>query len=290
MVTESEGERFVSTGTTVLEEGFRAVYRDFKREQQEDAPLPQLHEGDVRTVRGARVKNDKTKPPKEHTDASLLAQMEHAGRVIEDEALREQMKGCSLGTPATRAAIIERLIDVGYARRKGRQILATEKGVRLIEAVPPEIASPETTGRWEQALENIAQGGGDCDRFMAGIRRLAAFLTDYAAKSAPEAAFEKEERRGKGRKRAAARSLGIPCPACGKGQVVENAKAFGCSRWREGCRFTLWKNAVSGAGGPELNAKIVTALLKAPDGDLRGSTGTLHYHEGTVGFTPKAPR
>ena len=61
---------------------------------------------------------------------------------------------------------------MGYARRKGRQILATEKGVRLIEAVPPEIASPETTGRWEQALENIAQGGGDCDRFMAGIRPL----------------------------------------------------------------------------------------------------------------------
>ena len=290
VVTESEGERFVSTGTTVLEEGFRAVYRDIRREQQEEAPLPQLHEGDARTVRGARVKSDKTKPPREHTDASLLAQMEHAGRVIEDEALREQMKGCSLGTPATRAAIIERLIDVGYARRKGRQILATEKGVRLIEAVPPEIASPETTGRWEQALENIAQGGGDCDRFMAGIRRLAAFLTDYAAKSAPEVAFEKEERRGKGRRRAAARSLGISCPACGKGQVVENAKAFGCSRWREGCRFTLWKNAVSGAGGPELNAKIVTALLKAPDGDLRGSTGTLHYHEGTVGFTPKAPR
>lgn len=290
VVTESEGERFVSTGATVLEEGFRAVYRDFKRDQQEDAPLPQLHEGDARTARGARVKSDKTKPPREHTDASLLAQMEHAGRAIEDEALREQMKGCSLGTPATRAAIIERLIDVGYARRKGRQILATEKGVRLIEAVPPEIASPETTGRWEQALEDIAQGGGDCDRFMAGIRRLAAFLTDYAAKSAPEVAFEREERRAKGRRRASAKSLGIPCPVCGKGQVVENTKAFGCSRWREGCRFVLWKNAVSGAGGPELNANIVTALLKAPDGDLRGSTGTLHYHEGTLGFTPKVPR
>ncbi len=152
VATESEGERFASTGTTVLEEGFRAVYRDIRREQREEAPLPRLGEGDARTVRGAHVKSDKTKPPREHTDASLLAQMEHAGRVIEDEALREQMKGCSLGTPATRAAIIERLIDVGYARRKGRQILATEKGVRLIEAVPPEIASPETTGRWEQAL------------------------------------------------------------------------------------------------------------------------------------------
>ena len=142
--------------------------------------------------------------------------MEHAGRVIEDEALREQMKGCSLGTPATRAAIIERLIDVGYARRKGRQILATEKGVRLIEAVPPEIASPETTGRWEQALENIAQGGGDCDRFMAGIRRLAAFLTDYemcirdsagAWRDAPAlrggpCGIPPHERPGKGRKEA----------------------------------------------------------------------------------------
>ena len=287
VVTQSEGETFLSTGTAVLEEGFKAVYRGIGREKSEEAPLPALREGDARMVRGARVKGEKTKPPKEHTDASLLLQMEHAGRQIEDEVLREQMKGCSLGTPATRAAIIERLIDVGYARRKGRQILATDKGVRLIEAVPPQIASPETTGRWEQALEDIARGGGDCGRFMAGIRRLAAFLTDYAAKSAPDVAFEKEERRGKGRRRAMANPLDIPCPVCGRGRVVENEKAFGCSRWREGCRFTLWKNAVSGAGGPELTERIVRALLEAPDGEIRGSTGTLCYHEGMLGFTPK---
>ena len=292
-VTGVGEHKFLSRGRAVIAQGWQAAnppLRSKPKKGEEEQALPQLQKGQRVPVKSAKAVAKKTTPPSPYTENTLLAAMENAGKFVENEELRRQMKERGLGTPATRAAIIERLIDVGYARRKGRQILATEKGVRLIGAVPPEIASPETTGRWEQALENIAQGGGDCDRFMAGIRRLAAFLTDYAAKSAPEAAFEKEERRGKGRKRAAARSLGIPCPACGKGQVVENAKAFGCSRWREGCRFTLWKNAVSGAGGPELNAKIVTALLKAPDGDLRGSTGTLHYHEGTVGFTPKATR
>lgn len=290
VVTLCEGERFISNGTTVLDEGFKAIYRDLqpkKKKGEEEAKLPALAQGDQRTVKQAQVKNEQTKPPKEHTDASLLSEMEHAGRRIEDEALREQMKGCSLGTPATRAAIIERLITVGYARRKGRQIMATEKGVRLIEAVPPEIASPETTGKWEQALERIAQGEGDSERFLEGIRRLAAFLTKYAADGAPDVAFEREERRSKGRRRPQVKSLKISCPLCGKGEVTETEKAFGCSRWREGCKFTLWKNAVSRVGGPELNANLVKLLLSAENGDLRGSTGTLHYHDGYVTFTPK---
>lgn len=291
VVTVAEQEHFLSNGTTVVDEGFKAVYRDLqpKRAKTKDgeAPLPPLKPGDERTVKRALVKSDQTKPPKEHTDASLLAEMEHAGRRIEDEALREQMKGCSLGTPATRAAIIERLIAVGYARRKGRQIMATEKGVKLISAVPPEIASPETTGRWEQALEEIARGGGDGERFMEGIRRLTTFITSYAATSAPEVAFEKEERRGKGKRSNVPKTLKIPCPVCQKGEVTENDKAFGCSRWREGCKFSLWKDAVSRVGGPALNEKVVRALLSAPEGELRGSTGTLHYHEGTLGFTPK---
>ena len=293
VVTLSEGEHFLSNGTTVLDEGFKAVYRDLqskKKKSAEEAALPPLAQGDVRSVKQAQVKNEQTKPPKEHTDASLLSEMEHAGRRIEDEALKEQMKDCSLGTPATRAAIIERLITVGYARRKGRQIMATEKGVRLIQAVPAEIASPETTGKWERALEKIAQGKGDSVRFLEGIRALASFLIKYAANDAPNVAFERDERRGKGRRRTSVKSLRIPCPVCGKGEVTETEKAFGCSRWREGCKFTLWKNAVSGAGGPELTEKLVRALLKAQDGDLRGSTGTLHYHDGYVTFTPRKER
>ncbi len=291
VITESVGESFVSNGTVVLQEGFKKVYQDLQPKKKtkgtDEKALPPLHEGDERTVQKASVKKDQTKPPKEHTDASLLSEMEHAGRRIEDEALREQMKGCSLGTPATRAAIIERLINVGYAKRKGRSIMATEKGVRLIDAVPPEIASPETTGKWEQALEKIAQGNGDSVRFMEGIRRLAAFLTKYAAENAPEVAFDPEERRGKGKKRNALKTIGVSCPLCKEGQITENEKAFGCSRWREGCKFTIWKDCVSKIGGPEMNAKLVKALLEAEQGDLRGSSGVLHYRDGYVSFTPK---
>ena len=290
VITVSSGEHFISNGTVVLQEGFKQVYRDLqpkkKTKNAEENALPPLAEEDERIVKKTAVKKDQTKPPKEHTDASLLSEMEHAGRRIEDEALREQMKGCSLGTPATRAAIIERLIAVGYAKRKGRTIMATEKGVRLIESVPSEIASPETTGKWEQALEKIAQGNGDSGRFMEGIRKLAAFLTQYASQNAPEVAFEREERRGKGKK-SSQKTIGMACPLCREGQVTENPKAFGCSRWREGCKFTIWKDCVVKIGGPELNEKLVKALLTAPDGDLRGSSGVLHFHNGFVSFTPK---
>ena len=291
VVTESLGEQFVSNGTVVLQEGFKQVYHALqpkkKTKSSEESDLPPLSEGDDRFVKAASVKKEQTKPPKEHTDASLLSEMEHAGRQIEDEELREAMRGCSLGTPATRAAIIERLITVGYAKRKGRSIMATPKGVRLIDAVPSEIASPETTGKWEQALEKIAVGKGDSERFMEGIRKLAAFLTQYAGQNAPDVAFDPEERRGKSRKSKAPASIGVACPVCKEGGITESEKAFGCSRWREGCKFTIWKDCVSKAGGPEMNAKIVKALLEAENGDLRGSSGVLHFYEGRVSFTPK---
>lgn len=297
IITQAQEEQFLSTGRTVLDEGFKAVYRDMPaqkkktsaKEKEEDTPLPPLKEGDLRTVKSVQVRADKTKPPKEHNDASLLSEMEHAGKRMEDEALREEMKSCSLGTPATRAAIIERLITVGYAARKGRQILATPKGVQLICAVPPEIASPETTGRWEQALERIALSSGDDARFMEGITRLTRFLTTYAAQNAPDVAFAPEERRGKRRtKSSAVREMDLPCPLCKQGKISENAKAFGCTRWREGCKFTLWKNALTRAGGPELNEKLVRALFASPDGTLRGSTGTIVLREGQLSFLAKS--
>lgn len=283
VITVCEGESFITNGKTEIEPGFTAVMPKSSRKQAAE-DVPDLREGEATKVHRADVKKDKTKPPAEYTDATLLSAMEHAGRAIEDEALREQMKGTSLGTPATRAAIIERLLQVGYARRKGRLISATEKGVRLIEAVPQEIASPETTARWEEALEKMAHGGGDSERFLAGIRRLATFLCEYAAANAPDCGFEPEPFRKKKGRRTAAGSIGIPCPVCGKGTVTENEKAFGCSRWKENCGFTIWKNSVTRLGGPEITEKIVKALLAAPDGQLKGSTGTLVWKDGKVSF------
>ncbi|MBQ9263986.1 MAG: DNA topoisomerase III [Clostridia bacterium] len=284
VVTTSEGHAFKTTGRTVRVNGWKDVYAG--DEKAEDA-LPSLETGDGRTVSKATPKKETTKPPAPHTDASLLAAMENAGRELEDEKLREQMKGSGLGTPATRAAIIERLIQVGYASRRGRAISATEKGVSLIDIAPEEIASPETTGKWELALDEIAQNKRDTERFMQGIRNLTTFLVDYAKNTNQEANIPEEMRRGKKgarRKTAAAKNIdGVACPLCGK-PVSENSKAFGCSDWRNGCHFTLWKNALTRGGGPILSEKVVTLLLK--NGTVKGSTGVISLQNGQLSFTP----
>ena len=196
-VTTNVGRHaFRSTGAMPVVEGWRALYRGEKAEQKEP-PLPPLKQGDERRVQKAAVKACKTKPPVPHTDASLLNLMENAGREIEDEALREQMKSSGLGTPATRAATIERLIEVGYARRRGKTIVSTEKGRQLIAVVPQQIASAVTTGKWEKFLSDMA-GQQDEDarsarsrRFMEGIRRFSAFLVQ-SAQSGPQVHFERE--------------------------------------------------------------------------------------------------
>ena len=297
VISDCEGEAFRSTGRAVKQIGWKALYqqeqparktRSKKKDAEEEdtAALPPLNAGDMRTVKKADVQQSATKPPAPHTDASLLAAMEHAGREIEDEALRESMKGAGLGTPATRAAIIERLLQVGYAQRRGRAINATDKGVQLIGVVPDEIASPEMTGKWELALDEIAHDQRDTERFMQGIRRMSAFLVDYAKADAPQVEFPEEMRRGKGgRKTSAVKALeGVACPLCGK-PVQENAKAFGCSDWKNGCHFTLWKDGLTRGGGPALNARIVQLLLQ--NGQVAGSTGTLQIKDGFLTFEPK---
>lgn len=285
VMTRVGEDQFLSTGRAVTQEGWKEVYRDIaskrrKKADEDEQKLPALSEGDERKCQRADVKEEQTRPPKEYTDASILQDMEHAGRKIEDEALREQMKSCALGTPATRAAIIERLIEVGYVRRSGRNLLATQKGMHLIDAVPQEIASPETTGRWERALDEIARGAGDEVRFRAGIGRLAGFLVQHAA-GAPDVPFEKEERRAKGRR---VSGIGMACPLCAKGKVAENTKSFYCTRFREGCMFTIWKDALVRSGGPEMTAKLLK--LCAEKKDVRGSTGVIHYENGTLRFSP----
>lgn len=283
VITECQGNLFKTTGRSVKVNGWKDVY---PAEKQEEDALPALQEGDGRTVSKATVKKETTKPPAPHTDASLLAAMENAGKELEDEKLREQMKGSGLGTPATRAAIIERLIQVGYASRRGRALSATEKGVSLIAIAPPEIASPETTGKWELALDEIAKNKRDTVRFMEGIRRLSTFLVEYARDTKTEASFPEEMRRGKGkRKTSTVKAIeGTKCPLCGK-PIQENSKAFGCSGWREGCHFTLWKDGLKRGGGPELNEKLVRLLLEKSE--VAGSTGVIALKDGQLSFTPK---
>lgn len=285
ITTVCEGHSFRSTGKTIRINGWKDVY---PQDDKDDDRLPQLKTGDAGIVQKTTVKKESTKPPAPHTDASLLAAMEHAGTELEDEELREQMKGSGLGTPATRAAIIERLIQVGYAARKGRTINATDKGVSLIDIAPPEIASPETTGKWELALNQIAKGERETDRFMQGIRRLSEFLIQYARETKTETTFPEEMRKkGKG-SRSKAKPVqaveGIVCPLCGK-PVQETDKAFGCSDWKSGCHFTIWKNCLARSGGPLINEKLIRLILN--DKQVRGSSGTLILQGQNLSFIKK---
>lgn len=296
VITQVEEHTFRTTGRVVLQNGWHDVpplanppaqRKKSKPDAQDEAPLPPLTEGDTRTVKGTSIKEDATKAPPQHTDASLLASMESAGKELEDEELARQMKGSGIGTPATRAAIIERLLKVGYCQRKGKNLIATDKGVQLITIMPREISSPELTGRWELALDQITDGRQDAEKFMESIRKFSAFLVNYARTSSPTLQFEDDSRRTQ-RQHSLTRS-GRPiedsvCPLCKQGQVLETARSFLCSRLSEGCHFTLWKDGLSHGGGPELTEKLIKLLLEKRE--VRGSTGTIVMNDQVISFWP----
>ena len=297
VITQVGEHRFRTGGRVILQNGWRDVAplanppktrkKAKPAEGEEETALPPLAPGDVRTVRDTQIKQDATKPPPQHNDASLLAAMENAGRELEDEELQRQMKGSGIGTPATRAAIIERLMQVGYAQRKGKTIVATDKGVQLIAIMPGEIASPEMTGRWELALDRITDGQQDPEQFMQSIRKFSAFLVDYARNSRTAVVFPDDGRRKKRQQHLTSRGKaveGAVCPVCGQGAVLESPQTFFCSRLSEGCHFTLWKDCLTRGGGPELTDKLVALLLRQKQ--LRGSTGTIVLGEGRIAFYP----
>jgi len=255
---ECEEESFVSKGMHVIDKGWTIfnIKAKAKKKEEEETELPELHEGEEVEIIKAEVLKNKTKPPQPYTEATLLTAMENAGRFVDDEELKEQLKESGLGTPATRAAIIERLITVGYAQRKGKSLVPTEKGKNLIRIVPEELKSPQTTGKWEKGLSSIAKGKMQSERFMGSIERFVYYIIGEAQKGSEEVKFEKETRAAKGKKS----SLG-KCPMCGKGEIYENTKAYFCTEWKNGCKFTLWKNVLDQYGN-SLDSKKMKKLLK----------------------------
>ncbi len=281
--TLTEGETFYAKGTTIKALGWKEVYSKGMPEEDEEPSLPQLKEGDPVHTYTADVLKKKTTPPKPYNEATLLSAMEHPGRFIEDEELKEKLKDSGLGTPATRAAIIERLIQVGYVGRKGKALIPTPKGMSLIDLVPLELKSPETTGKWERALTSIAKGSMEPEKFMASISRYVQYIVIEASKKNPAILFEKEnaprsEMDKKGQKE---RIKPIPketpapvskreplgtCPRCKNGIITANNKGFGCSNYGTGCKFFIG----------ELDKKkltplqVKTLLSKGTTGSLKG--------------------
>ena len=247
--TRVDAHLFRSRGRVMLEAGWRAAYgeradapptaagQDGSGEEQgtnDDRRLPPLEVG--QSVRCAEVTAvaKQTKPPARFSDASLLRAMETAGKLVDDDEAAEAMKDAGLGTPATRAATIERLIDAGYLDREGRQLRATDKGIGLIAMLGDHaLTSPTLTGRWEQRLNRIERGEEDGPGFRQEIEGFTREVVGWFADK------DREDLKVK-------RTPIAPCPMPGcEGEIVEYPKSYGCTSYHgkddAGCGYTLWK-------------------------------------------------
>jgi DNA topoisomerase III len=257
---------FRTSGRVLVEAGWKAVYGEEPQKPGDeddsggDQLLPRLDQGEDVETRSVESLRKETQPPRRFTEASLLGAMETAGKDIQDAELREAMKDSGIGTPATRAAIIERLIQVGYLEREGRALHATEKGVQVISLLGEHpLTSPELTGNWEHRLAQIEQGEDTRPAFMSDIVK---FTTDTVA--------ELDRLKGVKIERA---NLG-PCPICGR-DVIENRKGYSCwTRDDPGCGFVIWKKKANKI----LPVSVVKELMETrktakPVGGFRGRSG-----------------
>jgi DNA topoisomerase-3 len=216
LITEINGESFQSRGKVVKDKGWRAVTSPAaEKDDAKDEALPEQvlvlpKKGDVKQVRDLKINKGKTKPPARYTEATLLTAMESPGKFIEDEELRETIKHGGLGTPATRAEIIEKLLHNNYVERQGKELVPTSKGVQLINLVSPALKSPELTARWERRLADIARGKGGKKEFLADIRASAAQLVKTVA---ADTAVYKADNVSR-----------TKCPVCGKYMLLVNGK------------------------------------------------------------------
>lgn len=182
---------------------------------------------DTFTAENISVRQGETKPPKHFTESSLLAVMENIDRIIEDKELKGFVKERGLGTPATRAAIIEELISAGYIERRKKQLISTEYGRTFVASLPENVKSAELTAHWEQSLSDIEKGIGSAENLLAEIEKNVSDIISLEK--------SRENRSIITRKK----SMGI-CPRCGK-PVMENSKGFSCTAGREKCGFFIFK-------------------------------------------------
>jgi DNA topoisomerase-3 len=243
---------FRTRGKVLLVAGWRAVYGetpdssdasddDEGREQQ----LPKLAQGERVEVTDIGSEEKMTKPPARYNDNSLLGAMETAGKLVDDEELREAMKESGIGTPATRAAIIERLIQVGYVERDGRALVVTEKGLNVIRLLGEHaLTSPGLTGDWERRLALIETGEDSREAFMGDIVRFTQDTVGELDRNLKDVRIPRA-------------NLG-PCPVCGH-DIVENRKGYSCwSREDPGCGFVIWKSKA----GKQLPVAVARELIK----------------------------
>ena len=246
------GQSFTAKGKRILSEGWQEIDRIFRASLKEtpmdkdSSTFPDFTEGQILDNAEVSVAERFTQPPKPYTEDTLLSAMENAGK--EDTPEDAERKG--LGTPATRAAIIEKLVAAGFVERKGKNLIPTQDGINLISILPEPLTSPMLTAEWEQQLTEIAKGAASPDTFLDGIRDMVrALVSDHAQVSEEGRALFVPERE----------SIGA-YPRCGK-PVYEGKKNFACSD--QSCGFVLWKDDQFWTSRKKvLTAKMAADLLK----------------------------
>ena len=251
--TEVAGHVFRTRGKVMLVPGWRGVYgeevdaepREGEEDEGREQRLPRLEQGEAVETRDVRSEEKVTRPPRRYSEGSLLAAMETAGRLVDDEELREAMKDSGIGTPATRAAIIERLLAVGYIERDARALVVTEKGLNVVRLLDGhQLTSPSLTGDWEHRLAKIETGEDTRPAFMADIVRFAEGTVATLDEKLRDVRIPRA-------------NLG-PCPVCGH-DIVENRKGYSCwSRDDPGCGFVIWKNKAGKTLPPAVARELIS--------------------------------
>ena len=274
-IFDCAGQTFTAKGRHILSEGWREIDRIFRtslkdkpEDEEEPAPLPDFTEGQTFDRVEAAVTEHFTTPPKAYTEDTLLAAMENAGK----EDIPEDVERRGLGTTATRAAILEKLVEAGFVERKGKSLIPTKAGINLVTILPDTLTSPMLTAEWEQKLAAIARGEADPAAFMAGISEMTRDLVKTYSHISEEGqklfAPERE-------------AVGL-CPRCGK-PVYEGRKNFYCSD--RACQFVMWKNdRFFEQRGKVFTSKIAAALLKDGKAKVKGlrSLRTGKPYDGTI--------
>lgn len=253
------GNEFTAKGKTVLVPGWKEIDQRFRSTLKADTEeevlntLPELAEGQSSRVTST-VSEHFTSPPKAYTEDTLLSAMERAG--AEDMPENAERKG--LGTPATRAAILEKLVQMGFVQRKGKQLVPTKDGINLAVVLPESLTSPALTAEWENRLTEIAKGNADPDEFMAEIEaQVRQLVKTYSCISADRQNLFQSERTIIGK-----------CPRCGE-NVYEGKKNFYCGN--RGCQFVMWKNdRFFEQRKKAFTPKIAAALLKNGKAKVKG--------------------
>ena len=260
---------FRTSGKILIVPGWRGVYGelpegegdDDEKDEGKDQNLPRLEQGEQALVAAVALSEKETQPPRRYSDASLLGAMEGASKLVDDEELREAMTESGIGTPATRASIIERLIDVGYVERDGRALVPTEKGMNVIRLLGDHpLTQPNLTGEWEQRLGRIEAGEESRDAFMSDIAAFARETIDMLDTTLKDVRIPRA-------------NLG-PCPVCGQ-DIVENRKGYSCwSREDPGCGFVIWKAKAGKQMAPAIARELIqTGRTERAVTGFRGRTG-----------------